>query len=61
MKNGDYLVKIGDEKFHTNNIENFWNMFKRGIIGIYHFVYVKHLERYCEEFSHRYNRRGLTA
>ena len=59
--NGGYVVKIGNEKFHTNNIENFWSIFKRGIIGIYHFVSVKHLERYCEEFSYRYNRRNLTG
>jgi transposase-like protein len=59
--NGGYVVKIGNEKFHTNNIENFWSIFKHGIIGIYHFVSVKHLERYCEEFSYRYNRRNLTG
>lgn len=58
---GGYVVKIGNEKFHTNNIENFWSIFKRGIIGIYHFVSVKHLERYCQEFEYRYNRRKLTG
>ena len=54
---GGYVVTIGDNKFHTNNIENFWSTFKRGIIGIYHFVSAKHLERYCTEFGYRFNNR----
>ncbi|HRP36919.1 MAG TPA: IS1595 family transposase [Candidatus Dojkabacteria bacterium] len=58
---GGYVIKIGDQKFHTNNIENFWSIFKRGIIGIYHFVSAKHLQRYCSEFGYRYNERELTG
>lgn len=58
---GGYVVKIGDQKFHTQNIENFWSIFKRGIIGIYHFVSAKHLERYCTEFGYRYNNRDLSG
>jgi transposase-like protein len=53
---GEY-VNLG--KFHTNGIENFWSLFKRGVIGIYHHVSVKHLDRYCDEFAYRQNNRGI--
>jgi transposase-like protein len=42
---------------HTQNIENFWSLLKRGIIGIYHHVSPEHLHRYCDEFEFRYNSR----
>jgi transposase-like protein len=45
--------------FDTNSIEGFWSILKRGIYGIYHQVSRKHLHRYCEEFSHRYNSRKM--
>lgn len=54
-KNGEY-VKGG---FHTNGIENFWSILKRGIIGIFHQVSPQHLQRYCDEFAARYNTRGI--
>lgn len=42
---------------HTNTIENFWGIMKRGIYGTYHQVSYKHLQRYCDEFSFRFNSR----
>ena len=45
--------------FYTNTVEGFFSCFKRGIIGVYHQVSEKHLHRYCEEFSHRYNSRKI--
>lgn len=46
--------------FHTNGIENFWSLLKRGIYGIYHSASPKHLNKYCDEFSYRYNTRQIT-
>jgi ISXO2-like transposase domain len=51
---GEYVNKAG---FHTNGIENFWSLLKRGIIGIFHQVSPWHLQRYCDEFASRYNSR----
>ena len=45
--------------YHTNSIEGFWSLLKRGVFGIYHSVSPKHLERYCDEFSYRYNTRSI--
>jgi hypothetical protein len=47
---------IGD--VHTNTIENAFSLFKRGLYGTFHQVSKKHLARYCDEFSYRFNRRG---
>jgi transposase-like protein len=44
-------------EFHTNSIESYWSLLKRGIYGIYHYVSPKHLHRYCSEFEFRYNAR----
>lgn len=42
---------------HTNTIENFWSLLKRGIIGQYHWLSTKHLGKYIDEFCYRYNHR----
>lgn len=42
---------------HTNTIEGFWSLVKRGIGGVYHSVSAKHLQSYLDEYSFRYNRR----
>ncbi len=43
---------------HTNAIEGFWSLLKRGIGGVYHSVSAKYLQSYCDEYSFRYNRRA---
>ena len=40
---------------HTNGIESFWSVLKRGLHGTYHHVSVKHLGRYVDEFAFRLN------
>jgi transposase-like protein len=42
---------------HTNTIEGFWSLVKRGISGVYHSVSRKHLQGYLNEYTFRYNHR----
>lgn len=45
---------------HSNTAENFFSIFKRGIIGTYHHMSEAHLGRYCKEFDFRYNTRNIS-
>jgi transposase-like protein len=53
----DHAVKYVDGKIHTNGLENFWSLLKRGISGTYVSVEPFHLFRYLDEQSFRYNNR----
>lgn len=44
---------------HTNGVESFWSMLKRGYVGTYHQMSSKHLHRYVDEFAGRHNVRPL--
>jgi transposase len=49
------IYVMGD--VHTNTIEGFWSLVKRGIGGVYHSVGSNYLQTYLDEYSYRYNRR----
>ncbi|MFZ3155911.1 MAG: IS1595 family transposase [Smithella sp.] len=44
---------------HTNTVENYFSILKRGITGVYHHVGEHHLHRYLSEFNFRYNERKI--
>ena len=43
---------------HTGNIDSFWSLVKRGIMGQFHHVSKKYLPLYLNEFSFRHNQRN---
>jgi transposase-like protein len=49
---------VNKEGFTTNNVENFFGVFKKGMVGTYHFCGEQHLQRYLTEFSFRYTYRS---
>lgn len=54
---GEYVRGAG--VIHTNSIESVWAQLKRQIIGTHHWVSPKHLQKYVDEMSWRFNRRDL--
>jgi transposase-like protein len=52
-------VKPGDMEVHTNTIESAFSLLKRGLIGSFHRVSIKHLHRYLAEFENRFNLRNV--
>jgi hypothetical protein len=53
---GQYVVGA----IHTNTIEGFWSIFKRGVVGTFYKVSAKYLPLYIAEFQFRYNNRSNT-
>jgi len=45
---------------HSNTVEGFFSLLKRGIVGSFHHVSTGHLHRYCDEFAFRYSARTMT-
>lgn len=50
--------EYGRGKVHTNTVEGFYSVFKRGMKGVYQHCAEKHLHRYVAEFDFRYNNRA---
>lgn len=55
IQHSQKVYVMGDT--HTNTIEGFWSLVKRGIGGVYHSVSKKYLQSYLDEYTFRYNRR----
>ena len=56
----DHAEKYVDGKIHTNGLENFWSLLKRGVSGTYVSVEPFHLFRYLDEQVYRFNNRKMT-
>jgi len=53
----NHQVWYVDGDAHTNTVESFWALLKRGIVGQFHKVSAKYLAQYVDEFCYRYNHR----
>lgn len=58
---GFEYVRKGDATIHTNTVEGFFSIFKRGMRGIYQHCGEQHLHRYLAEFDFRYSNREATG
>jgi len=57
---GEYTRDYGNRTASTNDAESYFSLLKRGVMGSFHHVSAKHLHRYCNEFSFRWNERKTT-
>ena len=56
IRHKSQVYAIGD--VYTNSVESAFSLLKRGIIGSFHKISIKHLDRYLQEFSSRFNNRN---
>ena len=56
-KSGEY-VRLSDRFVHTNTVEGYFSIFKRGMRGVYQHCGKQHLHRYLAEFDFRYTNRA---
>jgi hypothetical protein len=59
IRHSDRVYMSGD--VHTNMIEGFWALVKRGISGVYHGVSSEYLQSYLDEYVFRYNNGDATG
>ena len=57
---GEY-VRMTDKTVHTNTVEGYYSIFKRGMKGVYQHCAKKHLHRYLAEYDFRYNHRSANG
>lgn len=55
----DHEVAYVDGPVHTQGIENYWSLLKRGLVGTFHHVDQSYLPEYLSEFEFRFNRRKI--
>lgn len=65
FEGGHHTVNHGQGEYerdgaHVNTAESYFALLKRGVYGSFHHVSKKHLHRYCDEFSFRWNYRKAT-
>jgi transposase-like protein len=65
FKGGHKFVKHNELQYvngdiYTNTAESFFSLLKRGVLGVFHHISKKHLFRYCDEFSFRWNNRKVS-
>lgn len=58
-KFGSYARREGAKSIHVNSAEGYFALLKRGIVGSFHHVSKRHLQRYLDEFDFRYNARKI--
>ncbi len=56
----DHAIAYVEGECHTNGLENFWSLLKRGLNGTYVSVEPYHLFRYLDEAAYRFNNRRFT-
>ncbi len=57
---GEYVRLEGEKSIHTNTVEGFFSLLKRGVYGTFHHLSKQHLHRYLSEFDFRYNARDVS-
>lgn len=57
---GEYVRHEDGRSIHTNTVEGFFSLLKRGVMGTFHHISRQHLHRYLSEFDFRYNAREVS-
>jgi transposase-like protein len=57
---GEYSRHEGENVITTANVEGYFSLLKRGVVGVFHHVSAQHLPLYLAEFDHRHNCRKMT-
>ncbi|MBI2867452.1 MAG: IS1595 family transposase [Chloroflexi bacterium] len=56
----DHEISYVDGDIHTQGIDNYWSLLKRGLVGTFHHVDQQYLPEYLSEFEFRFNRRKIS-